>query len=62
MSKELVKDCPCPYCGSSNIEETAQWIKCLDCGMGKCKVVKVELSHFSKVNMGKDTEKNIHKT
>jgi len=40
MSKEFVKDCPCPYCGSSNIEETAQWIKCLNCGMGKYKVDK----------------------
>jgi len=38
MSKEFGKICP--YCGSSNIEETAQWIKCLNCGMGKYKVDK----------------------
>jgi hypothetical protein len=40
MSKEFVKDCPCPYCGSSNIENTDTEIKCLDCGMGKYKVGK----------------------
>ena len=44
MFKEFAKDCPCPYCGSSKIEETVQWIKCLDCGMGKIKVAKVESS------------------
>ena len=38
MSKELVKNCP--YCGSKNIENNEQWIKCLDCGMGKYKVGK----------------------
>jgi hypothetical protein len=40
MSKEFVKDCPWPYCGSSNIENTDKEIKCLDCGMGKYKVGK----------------------
>jgi len=59
MSKEFGKDCPCPYCGSSNIEETAQWIKCLDCGMGKYKVGKGKPSHPTKVSMEKNTEKTI---
>jgi transcription initiation factor TFIIIB Brf1 subunit/transcription initiation factor TFIIB len=35
ISKEFVKICP--YCGSSNIENTDKEIKCLDCGMGKYK-------------------------
>lgn len=59
MSKEFVKDCPCPYCGSSSIEENDQWIKCLDCGMGKIKVDKGKPSHPMKVSMEKNTEKNI---
>jgi len=35
MSKEFGK--VCPYCGSSNIEDTGKEIKCLDCRMGKYK-------------------------
>ena len=35
ISKESVKNCP--YCGSSNIENTDKEIKCLDCRMGKYK-------------------------
>jgi hypothetical protein len=35
ISKEFVKNCP--YCGSSNIENTEREIKCLDCTMGKYK-------------------------
>ncbi len=34
MSKELVNKCP--YCGSSNIDQSSEKeSKCLECGMGK---------------------------
>jgi hypothetical protein len=33
MSKECVKKCP--NCGSSNMTNMNNEIKCLDCGMGK---------------------------
>jgi hypothetical protein len=33
MSKEIVKKCS--YCGSKNVVNANQEMKCLDCGMGK---------------------------
>lgn len=38
MSEEFVGNCP--YCGSSNIENSEKEVKCSDCGMGKYKDAK----------------------